>query len=199
MADEDGLPPPPKQKPSGLALEEELLSIWRLHRDPDALKARHHERGISRFDAPAGQYPALYGNASRLGCFAEVYGDTGRIGTSEGENRYLSHIQSKKPVKVLALDEGSIQKVLGLDARICVLKQYETTRRWALEIYRWFPEAAGIRYISRHAAPNLNYCLFLNRCRPALQADLEGPLKDLRSTVLLAASRYRLDSQIAWR
>lgn len=197
MPEEDRLLLPPTQRPSEQPdLEEETVSIWRLHRGRDALEIRYYESGRARFDAPAGQYPTLYANAERLGSFAEVYGDVGRISPSEGSSRYLSRVYSTRPLKLLALERGETQKALGFDARICVAKRYETTRAWAYAIYRWYPESAGIRYISRHANPHLNYCLFLDRCRSVLFADLKGPLENLPKTVALASARYKLASEI---
>jgi hypothetical protein len=200
VPDEDALPLPPEREPSDLPiLEEEALSAWRLHRDSDALAVRLHEEGRFRFDAPAGQYPTVYANADRLGAFAEVYGDVGRIGPSEGSGRFLSRVYSTEPLNLVTLDRGETQKALGLDARICVSRRYKTTREWAYAIHRWYPEASGIRYLSRHASPHPNYCLFLDRCRHLLAAESQGRLDELKATVLLAAARYRLRSQIVWR
>ncbi len=100
---------------------------------------------------------------------------------------------------MVALDRGEIQKALGLDAKICDSRRYETTRQWAYAMHRWYPEASGIRYPSRHASPHHNYCLFLDRCLYLLVVELQGRLEELRATVLLAAARYRLRSQIVWR
>lgn len=200
MPDEDALPFPPERAPHDLPnLEEETLSAWRLHRGPDALAIPLYEEGHFRFDTPAGQYSTVYANADRLGAFAEVYGDVGRIGPAEGSGRSLSHVYSTGPLRMVALDRGETQKALGLDARICVSRRYEITRQWAYAIHRWYPQASGIRYLSRHASPHHNYCLFLDRCRHLLVAELQGRLEELRATVLLAAARYRLRSQIVWR
>jgi hypothetical protein len=200
VPDEDALPLPPEREPNDLPnLEEETLSAWRLHRDPDALAVRLYEEGRFRSDAPAVQYPTVYANADRLGAFAEVYGDVGRIGRSEGSGRLLSRVYSTEPLSLVTLDRGETQKALGLDARICVSRRYGTTREWAYAIHRWYPQASGIRYLSRHASPHTNYCLFLDRCRHLLAAELQGQLDELRATVLLAAVRYRLRSHIVWR
>jgi hypothetical protein len=74
-------------------------------------------------------------------------------------------------------------------------RQYETTMLWSRALHRWFPAADGIRYESRHAGAAFpNFCLFLDRCRNALQVEFRGTLGDpaLRALVLDAAHLYRL-------
>lgn len=72
-------------------------------------------------------------------------------------------------------------------------KQYPVTQRWALSLFRWFPEADGIRYLSRHAGENRNYCLLPERCAEKLRVEEQGEISALRETVLLAADRYHLE------
>lgn len=71
----DRLPEPPDRLPVPFKPEEEELSAWRLHWEQDPLEARRYPTGRYRFDAPKGEYVALYCNADRLAVFAEVYGD----------------------------------------------------------------------------------------------------------------------------
>lgn len=152
MPDEDTLPLPPERKPREPPdLEEDIVSAWRLHRGSDALEVRFYERGRYRFDAPTGQYPTTYANADRLGAFAEVYGDIGRIKPAEGTDRFLVRISSPEPMKFVALDRGETLKALGLDARICVSRRYGITREWSSALHRWHP----LPLPPRHPAPQL--------------------------------------------
>lgn len=153
---------------------------------------RRYPTGRYRFDAPFGEYATLYCNAGRLAVFAEVYGDVRVIEAGEKERR-LSHIVSEENLRLVPLDDPGVQKRLGLDGRIGMSKQYPVTQHWALSLYRWFPDADGIRYLSRHAGENRNYCLFLDRCAEKLRVEELGKMSALRETVLLAADRYHLE------
>ncbi len=192
MLEGDRLPEPPERLSSGFDLVEEQLSAWRLHREENPLEPRRHEAGRYRFDAPSGEYAALYCNADRLAVFAEVYGDVRVVEASEKERR-LSRIFSQENLHFVPLDDPGVQKRLGLDGRIGMSKQYPVTQHWALSLYRWFPDADGIRYLSRHAGENRNYCLFLDRCAEKLRVEELGKMSALRETVLLAADRYHLE------
>jgi hypothetical protein len=55
------------------------------------------------------------------------------------------------------------------------------------------PWADSIRYLSRHAGENRNYCLFQERCAGKLGIEEQGEISALRETVLLAADRYHLE------
>lgn len=186
---------PPVAEPS-LVLTTTGVDVWRLHRGGDPLKLRRYPTGRFRFDAPAGEFSVTYGNTLRLGCLAEVYGDAGIIEATEARERSLYRIRSSEPIKVLTLEDGGTQRAFHLDSRICDTKRYEVTRSWALAFYRWYPEIQGVRYIARHASPGLNFCLFLDRCAPALTAQNLGLLGSLRRTVQAAAGKYHLDSEI---
>jgi len=188
----DRLLEPPEGLPARFDLAEEELSAWRLHREEDPLEARRYPAGRYRFDAPSGEYASLYCNADRLAVFAEVYGDVRVIETSE-KHRRLSRIFSQGSLRLVPLDDPRAQKRLGLDGRIGMSKQYAVTQRWALSLFDWFPEADGIRYLSRHAGENRNYCLFVERCADKLRIEEHGEISTLRETVLLAADRYHLE------
>jgi hypothetical protein len=188
----DLLPEPPERLPAPFELAGEELSAWRLHREEDPLAVRRYATGRYRFDAPAGEYGSLYCNADRLAVFAEVYGDVKVIEDAEKERR-LSRLYSRGELLLVPLDDPGAQKRLGLDGRIGMSKQYPATQRWALTLHRWFPRADGIRYLSRHAGENRNYCLFLERCADKLRVEEHGEISTLRETVLLAADRYHLE------
>ena len=188
----DRLPEPPDRLPVPFELAEEELSAWRLHWEQDPLEARRCPTGRHRFDAPTGEYAALYCNADRLAVFAEVYGDV-RLLEEDQRERRLSHFSSKGSLRLVPLDDPGTQKRLGLDGRIGMSKQYPVTQRWALALHRWFPEADGIRYLSRHAGENRNYCLFSERCAEKLRVEEHGEISSLRETALLAADMYHLE------
>lgn len=189
----DRLPEPPERLPAPFDLTEEEVSAWRLHREEDPLEARRYPAGRYRFDAPSGEYASLYCNADRLAVFAEVYGDVRVIEASQ-RGRRLSRIYSRGgTLRLVPLDDPGVQKRLGLDGRIGMSKQYPVTQRWAMSLFRWFPEADGIRYLSRHAGENRNYCLFAERCAGKLGVDGQGELSTLREAVLLAVDKYHLE------
>lgn len=188
----DQLPEPPERLPAAFDLTEEQLSAWRLHRGENPLEVRRHPKGRYRFDAPSGEYATLYCNADRLAVLAEVYGDV-RIIEAGQRGRKLSHIISEEDLHLVPLDDPGAQKLLGLDGRIGMSRQYPTTQAWALALHRWFPEADGIRYLSRHAGENRNYCLFSERCARKLRVEERGEISTLRNIVLLAADRYHLE------
>ena len=188
----DRLPEPPDRLPVPFELAEEELSAWRLHWEQDPLEARRYPTGRYRFDAPSGEYAALYCNADRLAVFAEVYGDVRLLEEGQRERR-LSHISSEDSLRLVPLDYPGTQKRLGLDGRIGMSRQYPVTQRWAQALHRWFPDADGIRYLSRHAGENRNYCLFPERCAEKLRVEEHGGISALRETVLQAADRYHLE------
>jgi hypothetical protein len=194
---DDRLRPPPRNLPDpGFDLDPvDDLVVWRLHWEADPLRPGTYPRGRYRFDAPrdGAEYRVTYGNAARHGTFAEVYGDIGRIKPAERDRR-LSRIAATRTLQLVALDDPGVQKVLGLDGRIAMSKQYPTTMKWSRALHRWFPDADGIRYMSRHAGTNRNYCLFLDRCKGALEVEPKGQVGDLRlrPVVLDACDRYEL-------
>ena len=172
------------------------IDAWRLQRGGYPLEVKSYPTGKYRFDAPGGEYPApLYANTLRLGCFAEVFGDAGVIEAAEIRRRSLFRLRSTRELRLLRLENGGVQKAFGLDSRICDTKRYAVSQAWGLAFHKWYPDADGIRYISRHASPGLNVCLFLNRCADAITAEEVGRLADLRKTVAAARRKYHLDSQ----
>jgi hypothetical protein len=194
----DLLPKPPRSLPSpSFALDVvDGVVAYRLHWDRNPLRPKRYPRGWHRFDAPrdGAEYPVTYANLGDHGAFAEVYGDTQLISELEADRR-LSLLVATRPLRLIALDDPTVQKTLRLDGRIAMSKQYATTMLWSRALHRWFLEADGIRYASRHAGGEFpNLCLFLDRCRGALEVQPRGTLGDppLRRLLLEAADRYRL-------
>lgn len=58
------------------------------------------------------------------------------------------------------------------------------------------PEADGIRYLSRQATEQFNYCLFLDRYGVNLTTEPQGTLAELRPVALFIADRYNLVSKL---
>lgn len=188
----DRLPEPPERLPTPIELAGEEISAWRLHWEENPLDVRSYPTAKFRFDAPSGEYRSLYCNANRLAAFAEVYGDV-RVIDANQSSRRLSRIDSRERLLLVPLDDPATQKRLGLDGRIGMSRQYPTTQRWALSLFHWFPEAHGIRYLSRHAGEHRNYCLFVDRCAGKLRSEEHGIISSLRHLVLLAADTYHLE------
>ena len=191
MLEGDRLPEPPERLPETLGLAREEISVWRLHWE-DPLEARSHPAGRFRFDAPGGEYRVIYASGDQLAAFAEVYGDT-RVMEESQKDRGLSRITSRQELSLVALDDPGVQKQLGLDGRIGMSRQYPTTQQWSLALHAGFPQAQGIRYLSRHAGEERNYCLFVDRCAEELTLERLGRIGDLREVVLRAADRYHLE------
>jgi hypothetical protein len=194
----DLLAKPPRSLPSpGFALDVvDGVVAYRLHWEGNPLRPKRHPRGKFRFDAPrdGAEYAVTYANLAEHGAFAEVYGDSQLIGELEATRR-LSALLATRPLNLIPLDDPTVQKTLKLDGRIAMSRQYETTMLWSRALHRWFPAADGIRYASRHAGAAFpNVCLFLDRCRDALQIERRGTLGDAaqRPLMLDAADRYRL-------
>lgn len=192
MLEADRLPEPPEHLPASLDLTEEEISAWRLHWEENSLYVRSYPTGRFRFDAPSGEYRSMYCNADCLAAFAEVYGDA-RVIDADQRSRRLSRIFSRETLLLVPLDDPATQKRLGLDGRIGMSRQYPISQRWALSLFRWFPEAHGIRYLSRHAGKHRNYCLFVDRCASKLRYVEHGSISSLRDLVLLAADNYHLE------
>lgn len=125
----DALPKPPRSLPSaGFALDVvDDVVAYRLHWDANPLRPKRHPRGKFRFDAPrdGAEYAVTYANLAEHGAFAEVYGDSQLISELEATRR-LSRLTATRPLKLVALDDPTVQKMLQLDGRIAMSRQYET-------------------------------------------------------------------------
>lgn len=172
-------------------LAEAAVEGWRLHWEEDIAKPPRHATGIHRFDAPAGEYAVTYLNVDVSAAFAEVYGDLREIAPNQADRR-ISTVRATAPLRVVDLDNPETLAALDLDLKISASKEYSRTMLWSRAFHEWYPEAHGIRYIGRHAAHHLNYCLFLDRCGDKISSRLEGKMSGLRSVVLEAADTYHL-------
>lgn len=61
----------------------------------------------------------MYGNRDLLGAFAKLYGNRRRIDSSQAHRR-LSGVLSKRPRRLVPLDDTSSQKRLDLHGRISI-------------------------------------------------------------------------------
>ena len=146
-----------------------------------------------RFDAPAGQYPIVYTNDSRVGVFAEVYVDRGRRLGSKDADRRLVEIVPERPLPIIDLLSDDILAALDLDERISTGEDYERCQQWALALYETLPELCGISYGARCAGrATANVALFADRCVSDVALKDHGRLKDLPGVVLAATDRYKL-------
>lgn len=188
--------PPPLRQPPATIRELPLLpwssELWRIQDGP-RLVPRLFSTPRLRFDAPTGEYPAIYASSSPVDAFAEVYRErASRLGKPEGR-RYLCRLVPRAPLVLVDLRDLRVLVELGLDERICVGDDYATCQAWALAIYRRAPEVAGICYRSRLAGVLAsNVLLFANRAGPTLDVQPEGQLRDLEVMVLTAAERFGL-------
>jgi len=145
-----------------------------------------------RFDDPDREFSVTYGNTTDIGAFVEVYGDTQRVEASQ-RHRWVTQLESQRPLLLLDMDDASTQKAFGLDARIGTARQYATTQQWSRTLHGWYPDADGIRYRSRHENSTLNVCLFLDRCAHVMTISNSEPLEALgRSELLRLLTPYRI-------
>ncbi len=191
--------PPRLRRPSDLdgPLPDIDFHFWEapLYRIQDgvSLSYRRYPTARHRFDAPGGQYAAVYANDSRVGVFGEVYVNRGRrLGKSDAE-RHLLELTPKRPLPLVDLRADETLAALDLDARIGVGDDYEACQEWVLAFHQSLPETRGICYAARAGGiKTRNVLLYPERCSEDLSSRDIGRLKDLERIVLTAADCYRL-------
>jgi hypothetical protein len=188
------IPYPPDDPPQPLPplTEQPLEQSWRLHWDASPLRRRRGPNpGVSRFDAPSGEYAVTYVNEDRMAPFAEVYGDLRVLTKSEAMRRW-SRIAAKRSLRILQLDAEGVAAAFGLDLRIATAIDYERTQAWSAAWHRWYEADSidGIRYLGRKAMSHLNYALFLDRCGSDLTMRTEGKLVEMWRDGLRACGRH---------
>jgi hypothetical protein len=187
------VPYPPDDPPAELPplAEQPLDASWRLHWEPNPLRRKRHKPGLSRFDAPKGEYAVTYVNEDRMAPFAEVYGDLRVLTKSEAPRRW-TRIHATRPLRILQLDEEGVAAAFGLDLRIATELDYERTQAWSAAWHDWYDDHRidGIRYLGRKAMKHLNYCLYLDRCGADLEYKTEGKLIEMWSDGLRACARH---------
>lgn len=194
--------PPRLGRPPGESLrrqwaELEVLEwrapLWRIQKGAEP-NYRIYENPRYRFDAPGGQYAAVYTNDSWLGVFGEVYVDRrGRRMGMGDRSLHLVRITAGRPLRIVDLRSNKTLSALGLDARISTGEDYEVCQTWALALHGAFPEIDGLRYAPRKAGEEFsNAVLFAGRCADALAYSSQGRLEELDEVVLAASDEYKL-------
>ena len=189
------VPLPPVEPPADLPplATQRLDASWRLHWEPNPIRRKRHRPGLSRFDAPRGEYGVTYVNEDRTAPFAEVYGDRRVLTKSEASRRW-SRIWATRPLRILQLDAEGTAAAFGLDLRIATELDYERTQAWSRAWHDWYEHEPidGIRYLGRKAISHLNYALFLGRCGDDLAYETEGKLIEMWSEGVRACARHRI-------
>jgi hypothetical protein len=166
--------------------------LYRIQNDA-SLAYERYPSARHRFDAPAGQYAAVYANDSSVGVFGEVYVSRGRrLGASDAA-RHLLELTPKHLFPLVDLRDDRTLAALDLDARISVGDDYETCQQWALAFHERWRELRGVCYAARAGGVRTaNVMLFAERCARDLDVNVMGRLADHGALVLTAADRYRL-------
>jgi hypothetical protein len=166
--------------------------LWRIA-DQDSLSFRTYPSPRYRFDAPGGEFPALYTCALDLGVFAEAYVERGRrLGKNEAR-RHLLELRPRQPLALIDLHSDHVLAAFNLDERISIGDDYVTCQAWALAIYQQYPDVSGIRYRARKAGALVaNVLLYADRAVGSLEIASAPRLDEIEEVVLRAADRYRL-------
>ena len=129
-----------------------------------------------RFDAPSGEYGALYVAQSPAGAFAEVFLRTpGRlpriIESSELENRTMSRIIVKKPLVLAKLRGPGLSWYKTTSAVSSSSEsEYSVAQQIALDVFQDSRNLHGIEYRSRHDDNEL-VCVIFDRAQTSLKVD----------------------------
>lgn len=196
-ADIDTLSWPPDDPPHKLPdiRPDRPPELWRLHWEADPNKPTPANPGRWRFDAPLGEWPVTYVNASKFHVFAEVYGDNGDVAPDQLQ-RKISCAHLKRDLRLVDLGDARWLRALKIDSRICDTVDYRCTQRWAARLRSWLHEADGIRYPGRKAGRADNYCLWLDRCADALEWTPHGILGEQEYLVLVACEMFSLSPRL---
>jgi hypothetical protein len=166
--------------------------LWRLHWEDDPSSPEPKDPGRWRFDAPHGEYPVTYASGEQLHAFVEVYGDTSNhreIQPDQAERR-ISVGSLNRGLQLIDLGDAETLARLRLDSRIYTTLEYPRCQLWGRAFRRWLRAAEGIRYPGRKAGREDNFCLFLDRCRDALDWHPVGTIATERTLVLRACQKF---------
>jgi hypothetical protein len=194
------VPYPPSDPPQPLPplVEQPLEQSWRLHWEPNPIRRRRGpDPGVSRFDAPAGEYAVTYVNEDRMAPFAEVYGDL-RVLTKQEAARRWTRIAANRPLRILQLDQEGVAAAFGLDLRIATEIDYDRTQAWSAAWHGWYADDPidGIRYLGRKAMSHLNYALYLDRCGSDLSYKTDGKLIEMWADGVRACRRHGIAPEL---
>ena len=124
---------------------------------------------LNRFDAPGGEYRALYLGLSLSAAFVETLVRNPQIPfveRSEVEARSASLLANADEVRLVDLRGAGLSRI-GADGRVAT-GPYEISRRWALALWRHGDRADGLLYRSRHDPKHFCAVVF-DRRRPAFE------------------------------
>lgn len=155
-------------------------TLHRVHRT--VYDARHFVRRAAgkaggRFDAPAGEYGALYlGSTIDVALAEALLREPQRmfIAAQEIEDRSRTEVSIVRPLTLVKLfDEGL--KRLGLDSLVSATADYGMTRAIGLRLYQTYPDVDGLAWRSR--INNGLKCIVLFEERASAAVTFGNPLE----------------------
>jgi hypothetical protein len=182
-----GHPEPPaalQQRP--LPLVSAAGPWYRLH-DAERDPLYFGRTSLFRFDAPAGEFGALYLAGDPQGAFVETFGrlETGGslVTTAALARRCLTRVTSQRPLQVVDLTGAGLRRI-GADNRLST-GDYQIAQRWALRLWQHPEQPDGVQYRSRHDPSRKCLALFDRVCA-VLLAERLGSLLEIPLVPLLA-------------
>jgi hypothetical protein len=143
--------------------------------------------GDNRFDAPAGEFGALYVGKDERCAFIETFGHaTGVLFVEHLElaARGLARVTAKRPLRLANLAGKGLAR-LGADARLSAGESYDVARRWAQAIHDHPKRPDGIAYTARHDPSRVCAVLF-DRISAELNVTALGSLSAPEHAALVA-------------
>lgn len=116
----------------------------------------------NRFDAPGGEYRALYAAERLEGAFVETIlrKPGGRVlRRAFVQQRAWSVLRTQRPLSLAKVYDEGLQ-VYGIDAGTIGIDDYAESRALALALYHEFPVLYGLAYRSRYNNGEICYALF---------------------------------------
>lgn len=189
-----GSPPPPPDHLERIDLPvvsidpASLLRLYPLGRPPLHFRIAGKGRRAYRFDAPDGEFGAMYCAFSLEACFAETLLRTRAYRTpadqptlideSELRARGIVWLDGRAGERLVLADlTGSGLVRLHVDGSISTAARYTVPRRWSLALWQHPRRVDGIRYVSRFMNSQLAVALF-DRCEDRLAVRHTQPLSE---------------------
>lgn len=139
-----------------------------------------------RFNAPNGEYGALYAGSDPHCAFIETFGQsTGVYTVTLGAlaDRGLSRIEAERALHLVDLTGPGLAR-LGADERLCS-GDHEVSQRWALALWAHPTQPEGLLYRARHDPSRHSVAIF-DRAMPHLRSNWLGGWLDPANRDLLA-------------
>jgi len=143
--------------------------------------------GANRFDAPAGEFGALYVGRDAHCAFVETFlHATGVrfVTTASLSQRTLSVVEARRPLRLADLRGEGLAR-MGADASLAAGTDYTLTQKWSKAIHEHPRKPDGIVYRARHDPKRSAVALF-ERVEPELTTHALGTLSDPGQANLLA-------------